>query len=98
MVLLKRSHSNKAFFQPCTRVSGLQGSSFDEGFTGEYPFYPNPPLFMPLILSHRCQTGHCPVSQEVFVANHLVIGYNRTDHVNILTIKGKMGINDHEAM
>lgn len=53
---------------------------------------------MPLILSHSCQTGHCPVSQGVFVANHLVIGYNRTDHVNILTIKGKMGINDHEAM
>ena len=39
-----------------------------------------------------------PVFYRVFLANHLVIGCNLKNHVNIKTIEGKMGNNDRETL
>jgi hypothetical protein len=55
------------------------------------------PLF-PIFPEHNHRTGQCLVSYRIFLAKHLVTGCNLKNHVNILSIKSKMWINDREAL
>jgi hypothetical protein len=55
-------------------------------------------LFLPLFATENHHSGQCLVFYRVFLANHLVIGSNLKNHMNIKTIEGKMGNNDRQTL